>query len=100
MSKINKCRACKNSNLKNLLSLGNQSFTGIFPSKKNLNIPSGKLNLVMCGHCRLVQLDQNFSLKKMYGKNYGYRTGLNKSMVIIFMKKLIFKCRIKKKWFR
>ncbi len=90
MSKINKCRACKNSNLKNLLSLGNQSFTGIFPSKKNLNIPSGKLNLVMCGHCRLVQLDQNFSLKKMYGKNYGYRTGLNKSMVNHIYEKVNF----------
>jgi hypothetical protein len=81
MSKINKCRACKKSNLKNLFSLGNQNFTGIFPIKKNLNVPSGKLNLVMCGDCRLVQLDRNFSLKKMYGKNYGYRTGLNKSMV-------------------
>ena len=52
MSKINKCRALKNSNLKNLLSLGNQSLQE-FSSKKNLNIPSGKLNLVMCGHCRL-----------------------------------------------
>ena len=63
-------RACKKSNLRNLISLGNQSFTGIFPSQKNLSVPSGHLNLVMCSYCRLVQLDRNFSLKKMYGKNW------------------------------
>jgi hypothetical protein len=55
-------------------------YSGIFP-KKNQSIDFGQLTLVICGHCQLVQLDRNFNPKKMYGYNYGYRTGLNSSMV-------------------
>jgi hypothetical protein len=34
----------------------------------------------MCTKCKLVQLDRNFNLKYLYGKDYGYRTGINKTM--------------------
>ncbi len=80
ISKIQKCRSCKKKNLKKLFSLGNIPLSGIFP-KKNEKVDTGNLTLVICKNCKLVQLDRNFSLKKMYGENYGYRTGLNKSMV-------------------
>jgi hypothetical protein len=69
MSKIKKCRSCNSNKLQKLFSLGNQSFTGIFPKKKNQKIPRGKLILVICNHCKLVQLSENFNLKKMYGNN-------------------------------
>ena len=81
MSEIKKCRSCNSNKLQKLFSLGNQSFTGIFPKNKNQKVPRGKLILVICSSCKLVQLSENFNSKKMYGNNYGYRTGLNLSMV-------------------
>jgi hypothetical protein len=80
MSKINKCRSCDCNNLSFLFSLGKIAYSGIFP-KKNQRIDYGNLSMVMCKKCKLVQLDRNFNSKKMYGSNYGYRTGLNPSMV-------------------
>jgi len=99
MSKIKKCRSCNSNKLQRLFSLGDQYFTGIFPKNKHQKVPRGKLILIICSRCKLVQLSENFNLKKMYGNNYGYRTGLNKSMVnhikdkINFLKK---KFKIKK----
>ncbi len=34
----------------------------------------------MCAKCTLVQLDANYNLKYLYGPDYGYRTGINKTM--------------------
>lgn len=78
---IKSCRACKNQDLKEFMSLGMQFLTGVFPSDKNTKITEGPLTLVKCGDCGLVQLKHNYSLDEMYGDNYGYRSGLNKSMV-------------------
>jgi hypothetical protein len=55
-------------------------YSGVFP-KINDRLNYGELSLVICSNCKLVQLDKNFNSKKMYGYNYGYRTGLNPSMV-------------------
>ena len=77
--KIEKCRNCKSKNLINLFSLGKLRFTGKFPSKKQ-NVPFGEITLVMCNKCKLVQLNKNFSLKYLYNKDYGYRTGVNRTM--------------------
>jgi len=95
MSKIKKCRSCNSNKLQKLFSLGNQSFTGIFPKNKNQKVPRGKLTLIICSRCKLVQLSENFNLKKMYGNNYGYRTGLNLSMVNHIKDKINF---LKKKF--
>jgi hypothetical protein len=80
MNKISKCRSCDNKKIKFLFSLGNIPYSGIFP-KKDEKIDYGNLSLVICAKCNLVQLDRNFNSKKMYGNNYGYRTGLNLDMV-------------------
>jgi hypothetical protein len=58
-----------------------QSLTGIFPPASRPEIESGPLKLVKCEECHLVQLEHNFDLSKLYGENYGYRSGLNQSMV-------------------
>ena len=76
---IKYCRNCKKKNLTNILSLGNMAFTGKFP-KKNYEIKKRRLALLMCNSCKLVQLSENFDLKYLYGPDYGYRTGLNKTM--------------------
>ncbi len=81
MPAINNCRSCKSKKLKKLFNLGEQNYTGIFYKNKSQKVPKGKLELIMCKKCYLVQLSENFNLKMMYGKTYGYRTGLNASMV-------------------
>jgi hypothetical protein len=84
-SKVLKCRICGNTNLERVLDLGRQMLTGIFPREKNLDITTGPLCLVKCiggdEACGLLQLEHSYDLDEMYGENYGYRSGLNASMV-------------------
>jgi NDP-4-keto-2,6-dideoxyhexose 3-C-methyltransferase len=80
---IKKCRICGNKNLVQIVDLGLQALTGVFPKSQD-KVESGPLELVKCtgeDSCDLVQLKHNYKLSKMYGENYGYRSGLNKSMV-------------------
>jgi hypothetical protein len=83
---IKQCRICGNNEIVPLLNIGTQFLTGIFPRNKNQQITSGPLELVRCvgdkdKTCGLVQLRHSFDLGEMYGDNYGYRSGLNSSMV-------------------
>ncbi len=78
--RIKKCRACKKNKLKKLFSLGKLCFTGKFPSI-NQKIKKEPIELVICNKCELVQLGHNFNLKYLYGPDYGYRTGINKTML-------------------
>ena len=77
---IKNCRSCSGNKFKKLFSLGNLSFTGKFAKNSTINIPKAELALVMCDDCDLVQLNNNFNLKYLYGPDYGYRTGINKTM--------------------
>jgi hypothetical protein len=78
---INKCRISGSTNLVKVLSLGEQYLTGVFPRSQNETITKGPLDLVWCPDSGLLQLKQSYSLEEMYGENYGYRSGLNASMV-------------------
>jgi hypothetical protein len=78
--KLKNCRICKKTNLKKLFSLGDLCFTGKFPSE-NTKIEKKPITLVICKNCELVQLGHNFDLKYLYGPDYGYRTGINKTML-------------------
>ena len=89
--KIKNCRNCKNTELFDLFSLGKISFTGRFPNTIRQNVPKAYLNVLMCKKCKLVQLDRNFDLNYLYGKNYGYRTGINKTMTE-HVKKIVRNC--------
>jgi hypothetical protein len=64
-----------------VLDLGEQALTGVFPRTVNEVITAGPLRLVWCPESGLLQLDHSFNLSEMYGDNYGYRSGLNQSMV-------------------
>ena len=81
MKKINKCRFCKSRKLSDVLKLGNQFLTGVFPKNKNSKISKGPLTLTLCKNCGLLQLRHSFDLNEMYGENYGYRSSLNSSMI-------------------
>lgn len=81
---VAKCRICGSSDLKTVMSLGVQALTGVFPRSREAKITSGPVDLVKCSSgnaCGLVQLKQSYDLAEMYGMNYGYRSGLNSSMV-------------------
>lgn len=80
-TEISQCRICDSTNLLTVLSLGEQALTGVFPRSPLENVTTGPLELVWCKKCGLLQLKQSFSLSEMYGENYGYRSGLNQSMV-------------------
>lgn len=78
--KITECRNCKCDIFSDLFSLGKLSFSGKFAESQNENIPKDFINLIICKKCKLVQLDRNFNPKYLYGKDYGYRSGINKTM--------------------
>ena len=81
---IKNCRVCGNSRLEPILSLGNQELSGIFPRTREQTVTCGPLDLVKChsgNGCDLVQLRHSYDCDEIYGENYGYRSGLNQSMV-------------------
>ena len=80
-TEIEKCRISGSKNLITVLSLGEQYLTGVFPKSEDEEITKGPLDLVWCPDSGLLQMKQSFSLEEMYGENYGYRSGLNSSMV-------------------
>jgi hypothetical protein len=84
---VDRCRICGNPNLVPLLSLGEQTLTGVFPSGRDTPLARGPLELVRCtagskaDYCGLVQLRHSYDSAALYGDNYGYRSSLNRSMV-------------------
>jgi hypothetical protein len=78
---ISQCRISGSTNLITVLSLGAQNLTGVFPKSEDEQITKGPLDLVWCPDSGLLQMKQSYSLDEMYGDNYGYRSGLNASMV-------------------
>ena len=75
------CRACAKPSLEEILNLGSQALSGVFPIINQPDPISGPLVLGLCTSCGLVQLLHSFPSELMYGENYGYRSGLNSSMV-------------------
>lgn len=80
-TEIKKCRISESTNLITVLSLGEQYLTGVFPKSRKEEISKGPLDLVWCPESGLLQMRQSYNSDEMYGDNYGYRSGLNASMV-------------------
>lgn len=78
---IEKCRVSGSANLVSVINLGHQVLTGVFPRDISTEITSGPLELVWCPDSGLLQLRHSYDPGEMYGQNYGYRSGLNQSMV-------------------
>ncbi len=78
---IDRCRIGGGENLVTVLSLGVQALTGVFPESATQPVTEGPLELVWCPNSGLLQLKHSYSTSEMYGDNYGYRSGLNQSMV-------------------
>jgi hypothetical protein len=84
---IKRCRICGNSRLMSVLDLGEQFLTGLFPKTREQAVARAPMELVKCHGpaegepCGLVQSRFTFDLDLLYGGDYGYRSGLNRSMV-------------------
>ncbi|MHB1173488.1 MAG: class I SAM-dependent methyltransferase [Lacisediminihabitans sp.] len=78
---ISRCRLTGSKQLVPILSLGWQHLTGVFPRSPDAEVAAGPVELVFCPDGGLVQLKATYALDQLYGANYGYRSGLNRSMV-------------------
>lgn len=86
--KLERCRLSGSTTLIPVLDLGTQALTGVFPRDPAATVTAGPLRLVWCPDSGLLQLDHSYDLGEMYGENYGYRSGLNQSMVDHLTKKV------------
>ncbi len=86
ISEIKKCRICGNNQLITVIDLGNQALSGRFPKKNEPAIPSAPLVLIRCDNsknpeaCGLVQLKHSVPPDQLYKCDYGYRSGINRTM--------------------
>ena len=79
VTRITCCRLCGSEDLVTVLDLGEQALTGVFPAPRTSRHAgrSSSSGAVL----RAPQLAHCFEPTEMYGDNYGYRSGLNRSMV-------------------
>lgn len=91
---ISRCRVSNSENLISVLNLGYQTLTGVFPKRTSEKITRGPLELVWCPDSGLLQLKHSYEPSEMYGNNYGYRSGLNQSMVNHLVDKVSYLERI------
>lgn len=81
MTQLHSCRVCKTDHMTEILDFGDLALTGVFPENATEKVSSGRVQLLLCQECGLVQLGDTFPPEEMYGDNYGYRSGLNQSMI-------------------
>lgn len=74
------CRLCAGP-VRPLFSLGILASCGAFPRKGEADPPAGPLDMGQCAACGLVQLQHDFALESLFRGGYGYRSGLNESMI-------------------
>lgn len=96
--KIKKCRISNDTNLHKLINFGKIALTGVFPKRKFSKILKTPLSVVFSDKSKLLQLQHNYNSELLFGSNYGYRSGLNNSMIshlkdkyLLLHKKLNFK---------
>lgn len=90
-TKIPHCRICHNSNLITIFDLGSHALGSRFPASDEPNPMEAPLVLVKCDDsgnkshcdttCGLLQLSHDVSPDELYLQHYGYRSGLNQTMI-------------------
>lgn len=77
------CQVCMSSKISPVLSLGHQPIVQEYLTEKTLHEPEATypLNLVHCTSCGLTQLDYIVEPKKVFPKDYPYRTGLTNMLI-------------------
>lgn len=81
------CRICGNTDVYPIVDLGTQSLTSVFPLQDEPSPPSAPQVLIKCNDndnpsaCGLVQMQHTVDSSELYTDNYGYRSGLNATMI-------------------
>ncbi|OGG53705.1 hypothetical protein A2851_02355 [Candidatus Kaiserbacteria bacterium RIFCSPHIGHO2_01_FULL_53_29] len=80
---VTHCQICGHTKLIEILSFGHQPIVQEYLTEKMLHEPEDTypLNLVRCSACGLVQLDYIVEPKKVFPKEYPYRTGLTNMLL-------------------
>lgn len=81
VTRVARCRLCGTPDPVSVLDLGEHALTGVFPADRHERVSRGPLELVWCSSCTLLQLAHSYNPEDLYGDNYGYRSGLNGSML-------------------
>jgi len=75
---IKSCRSCNGKNFLEIISLGESYLSDFITSNdKPAKYP---LDLILCMNCHLLQLKHTAPQSLLYTENYGYRSGINKTM--------------------
>jgi len=77
---ITNCRICTSTDLKTVISLGEQYITSRFPMYGDFSTPKTQIDLCVCSNCRLLQLYQTILPFELYEYEYGYRSGISNTM--------------------
>ena len=80
-NKIHRCRLCYSNKLKPLIDFGSICLSSAFPYKNLKYKKIIPMIFGICKNCRSVQLLHNYDLKTLYNNDYGYRSGINQSMI-------------------
>lgn len=80
ISKIEFCRICNNSDLVDVISLGEQYITSRFPVYGDFTTPKTSIVLCRCQQCGLIQLKETTNCEELYEYEYGYRSGISNTM--------------------
>uniref|UniRef100_A0A6C0I1X5 GDP-mannose 4,6-dehydratase n=1 Tax=viral metagenome TaxID=1070528 RepID=A0A6C0I1X5_9ZZZZ len=80
INNITTCRICDSTNLKIVISLGDQYITSRFPKYCDFSTPKTPIDLCVCQNCRLLQLYQTTLPSELYEYEYGYRSGISNTM--------------------
>ncbi|HSX09760.1 MAG TPA: class I SAM-dependent methyltransferase [Candidatus Saccharimonadales bacterium] len=76
--RLEECRSCESTNLIDILLLGN-FYLSDFTSDDTLP-ESYPLDIILCNDCFLLQLRYTTPQSLLYTENYGYKSGINKTM--------------------
>lgn len=80
-TRIKKCRISNDKSLIKIGKMGKFSLTGTFNKTKKKQDHKTPIELVFSNKSKLLQLAHNYDENKLFGRNYGYRSSLNKSMI-------------------
>jgi GDP-mannose 4,6-dehydratase len=80
ISYLTNCRICKETNLIDVIDLGEQIITSRFPTYGDFSTPKTPIVLCMCKNCGLLQLRETTNSEELYEYEYGYRSGISNTM--------------------
>ena len=80
LSYLKNCRICQNTELIDVIMLGEQVITSRFPLYGDFSTPKTTIVLCMCQECGLIQLKETTNCEELYEYEYGYRSGISNTM--------------------